>query len=159
MFGSDSLFWERKTNWPPKERSFPSLPKAVHPLEKEGKTLKKLELLKTNKEIYKKSKDKNIRLGEVELLTHKLSRPPFDPGLSQAQNRVCPGDKLGFRFFGPEKKTINNKTHKQNYHGTVVGLSAGGLSRDCPGIFLRFFGKFVYVFPFSPMERANTKAN
>ena len=46
------------------------------------------------------------------------------------------------------KKPINKETHKQNFHRIVPGLS-----RDCPGLFLRFPGNFIYVFPFFPKEK------
>ena len=49
------------------------------------------------------------------------------------------------------KKPINKETHKQNFHGIVPGLS-----RDCPGLFLRFPGNFVYVFLFFPRKKGNT---
>ena len=58
--------------------------------------------------------------------------------------------KKGIVSVGPEKKTINKKTCKQNFHGIVPGLSR--TVRDCPGIFLRFPGNLVHVFPFSPRK-------
>ena len=48
-------------------------------------------------------------------------------------------------FRAGKKKPMNKKTHKQNFHGIVPGLS-----RDCPSLFLRFPGNSVYVFPLSP---------
>ena len=53
-------------------------------------------------------------------------------------------------LLGPGKP-INTKTHTQNIHGIVPGLS-----RDSPGLFLRFPGNFVYVFPFFPMKKGST---
>ena len=53
--------------------------------------------------------------------------------------------------FRAGKKPINRKTHKQNFHGIVPGLS-----RDCPGLFPRLPGNFVYVFPFFPRKKGNT---
>ena len=49
------------------------------------------------------------------------------------------------------KQKIGKETHKQKFHGIVPGLS-----RDCPGIFLRFPRSFVYVFPFFPKEKKAT---
>ena len=57
-----------------------------------------------------------------------------------------------FLQIEPRKKPINKETHKQNLRGIVLGLS-----RDCPALFLRFPGNFVYVFPFFPVKRGNTK--
>ena len=56
-------------------------------------------------------------------------------------------------LLGPETKTTNKKTHKQNFHGTVPGLSCW----DCPGLFLRFPRKFVDVFPFSSKRAVTHK--
>ena len=41
-----------------------------------------------------------------------------------------------------QTKPRNKETHQQKFHGILLGLS-----QDCPGIFPRFPGNFVCVFP------------
>ena len=126
------LFRKESEDQPQNKRIFFSAEPLIKTLEEKGKTHKKSKENGKNGESKDNEKSKDWRVSVV-----------FQLSKQQNRTRTTSSAILGtLPNLGPEKKTMNTKTHKHSFHG--------------PGILLRFPANFVYdlmCFPFSPRKK------